>query len=68
MSRLIFARLAQLLLLSAGLLSMRTYMSAQAPPACDGEWCNAQGTTVCCTAGNQCCRTNGGWCDPTCQL
>lgn len=68
MSRLIFKRLAQLVVLSAGLLSTGMYVNAEegeggdgAKSACSGTWCNTQGTTVCCT--NSCCTENGGYCN-----
>jgi hypothetical protein len=60
MSRLILTRLAKLVVLSAGLLSTRTYVSAQG--ICPGTWCLTQGVYTCCSVGYGCCSDNGGWC------
>jgi len=63
MSRFIFKRLAQLVVLSAGLLSMGTYVTVSAhscPP--DTTTCNTTEGTYCCSPNYECCPNNGGYC------
>ncbi len=65
MSRFILKRLAQLLVLSAGLLSTGTYVSAQGCGP-DETFCNTSGGPVCCSAGYSCCPGGGGYCSLDC--
>jgi hypothetical protein len=63
MSRFICKRLVQLVVLTVGLLSTRTYVNAE--NECSNP-CNAQGQQTCCASGYQCCDNNGGWCSYEC--
>jgi hypothetical protein len=56
MSRFIFKRLVQLVVLSAALLSTKTY--AGSGQGCPGVWRNSTILT-CCSAGSVCCTTTG---------
>jgi len=65
MFRFICKRMAQLVVLSAGLLSTETYVfGIQCDPGATA--CDTSGGKVCCNAGYDCCPDNGGYCTMTC--
>ncbi len=59
MSRFIFTRLAQLVVLSAGLFVTKTYAGL---PMCSGQFCNTMSGLTCCSNGYFCCPYGGGYC------
>jgi hypothetical protein len=63
MSRFIFTRLAQLLVLSAALLSTTTRTDAGVA-GCLGTCCNTYSGPTCCANNYMCCSSGGGWCCP----